>query len=296
MNRHNALVLKALVLFSFVALNANGQHIADVHGTGTYVVGENDDVTLKDAKIRCIALAHADAIKQVFGELVASDVITTNVGLEGKDSKSYFWENTTLMAKGEWLEDTQAPVVSVAYEENRLTFKAEVWGKAREIVQSQVELEWALKSGTPENKVPTTVFNHGDRLFLDFKAPADGYIVIYLIMENDEAARLLPYRNDTGGRYEVRGGKTYTFFDRTTNPDADQLRLTTQKELESYQVVLVYSPHPFIKCPDVSGDRNHPNSLSTHDFQKWQAKQKRQDSEMVIATQWVKVKGKKAVY
>ena len=66
---------------SFVMLTISpvclGQKVKSVTGKYVYVVSDNDNVTLKEAKRKCIELAKAEAIKRAFGEMVTSDVIDT---------------------------------------------------------------------------------------------------------------------------------------------------------------------------------------------------------------------------
>ena len=265
------------------------QRTANVCGKFTYIVGDNDNITLKEAKHKCIELAKADAIKTEFGELITSDVIDSNAETNGESTISYFWENTVAMAKGEWLGDTKEPVISVAYKEGKLVFTTEVWGKAREIIQSKVDLRWEILKDGKDKKEKTTYFKTGERFYVDFVSPSDGYVAIYLILGENETACLLPYRNDTSGRLPVKGGKEYAFFDKATDPSALYYKLSTKLPLEYNQIVLIYSPHSFTKCIDTKKDSRHPNSLSTREFQKWLLKCQRTDCDMVVNKRWVKI-------
>ena len=122
-----------LIILCFLLLTpvAKAQKTATVSGQYTYVITENDDVTLNGAKQKCIELAKAACIKAEFGEMVTSDVIDSNTETNGQESSSYFWENTVAMAKGEWLGDTKPTELDVAYKDGKLTFTAKVYGKIR---------------------------------------------------------------------------------------------------------------------------------------------------------------------
>jgi hypothetical protein len=99
----------------------------------------------------------------------------------------------------------------------------------------------------------------------------------------------LPYPKDTDGKFPVRGGVDYTLFDKTADPQALYYKMTTSKEKESMEIVVIYSPKPFMKCNDKSKDSRHPNQLKTRDFQKWLLKCQRMDEEMVVNKRWLVV-------
>ena len=68
---------------SLSATSADNDGVS-VHGTYTYELSENDNMTLREAKTKCIELAKASAIREQFGELVSSDVIDSNVEVNGE--------------------------------------------------------------------------------------------------------------------------------------------------------------------------------------------------------------------
>lgn len=255
----------------------------------TYVVTENDNITLRDAKRKCQELAKAAAIKEKFGELITSDVIDSNVETNGESTSSYFWENTVAMAKGEWLGDTEKPTLDVVYKDGQLEFTVKVRGLAREIIQSKADLKWDIMKAYNEQKTVAQSFDSGERIYVNFRSPANGYVAIYLIVGDDETSCLLPYPQDADGRFPVKAGREYQFFDKQVDASAFQYRLKTKRPQEDNQLVIIYSPNPFTKCNDITGDKLHPNSLSTHDFQKWLLKCQREDRDMVVNKKWIKI-------
>ena len=265
------------------------QRTALVSGTYVYEVSDNDNITLKDAKHKCIELAKAKAIKEEFGEMITSDAIDSNVETNGEATSSYFWENTVAMARGDWLRDTQDPEINVEYINGKLVFTAKVWGEAREVVQAKTELEYVIQKDNAGKKVATTQYNSGERIYMKFRAPADGYLAIYLIVGDDEANCLLPYPKDSDGKFPISGGKDYNLFDKELDQAATNYRLTTNRSLEDNQLVIIYSPNPFVKCNDVSRDPRHPNVINTHDFQKWLLRIQRQDRDMVVDKKYVRI-------
>ena len=178
-------LLLILILSIITPVMVMAQRTATVEGSYTYVVGENDNITLREAKLKCVELAKAEAIKAEFGELITSDVIDTNVETNGEATSSYFWENTVAMAKGDWLGDTKAPEITVTYDKGKLIFHANVKGKAREIIQAKADLKWSILKDGNDKKVETSSFNSGERIYMQFRSPSAGYVAVYLIVGDE---------------------------------------------------------------------------------------------------------------
>ena len=248
-----------------------------VHAVYTYSVGLDDNITLHDAKHRSIELAKSEAIKGAFGELVTIDVLETN---------GDFWENIIAKAKGIWLGDEKDPVVNVSYDNDRLYFKAEVWGWAREIVQAQTDIRWRVLTS---NYRESEDFKSGERFYVEFRSPADGDVAIYLITADDRTSCLLPYKNNASGHHRIRRNTDYRFFDKEKDASATPYELTAEGNIESNQLVVIYSPNGFTKCNDITGDKKHPNWLSSQDFQKWLLKCQREDKDMIVNKKWIKI-------
>lgn len=262
-------------------LSINAQRIETVSKEYTYVVRDNDNITLGEAKRKCVELAKAEAIKETFGEFIASDVIIRD---------SDYWENTVAMAKGTWLGDTEPPVLDIVYKDGLLVFTAKVKGEAMEITQATTDLKWEIKKEGINGKIPSSVFDSGERFYVDFRSPADGYVAIYLTEAgSDETYCLLPYPKDADGRFPIKGGRDYVFFDENTDPSAPRYKFTTKRPQEDNQLIIIYSPNRFTKCNDVSKGKLRPNSLSSSYFQKWLLKCLRMDSDMVVNKKWVNI-------
>ena len=286
------IVLPILIYMLLLPSGMKAQKTVTVTGTYTYIVTDNDDVTLNEAKRKCIELAKASAIRKQFGEIVTSDVIETNSESNGQTTDSKYWENTVAMARGEWLGDTKPPVLDIVYVGDKLMFTAEVHGQAREIIQAKTDLKWEIQKDGVTNRKTTTQFTSGERIYVNFRSPADGFVAVYLMVGDDETVCLLPYPKDTDGRYPIKGNRDYVFFDKDVDPAAYHYKLSTKRQQEANQIVIIYSPNSFMKCNDITGDAKHPNSLSTHDFQKWLLKCQRVDKDMVVDKKWINIKQK----
>ena len=112
MKNFQKIVFLSSLLLTLLSLPSNAQRTAKVSGKSTFIVTDNDNVTMKEAKIKAIEMARANAIKDEFGVLVASDFINSDKVVDDVLS-SYFINNTESSVKGEWLGDDKDPIVKV---------------------------------------------------------------------------------------------------------------------------------------------------------------------------------------
>lgn len=268
------------------------QREADVHGKSVLVVTDHDNITLAEAKRKCVEKAKVEALKEEFGEMVASDAVDINVESNGSVSNSS-WENTAASAKADWMGDTRAPIINVEYKDGNLIFSAEVWGRAREIVQAKTDIDWVILKDVNGKRSVVTDFESGERIYMRVRVPVNGYVAVYLTDGDGNNWCLLPYPKDSDGRFPVIGGRDCTLFDKEIDPMSPKYNLTTSHAQEKNQLVVIYSPHAFVKCNDISKDPRHPGSVSTADFQKWLLKSQRNDKDMVVDKKWVTIHNSK---
>lgn len=276
-----------LLLSAASAIFAN--NIKSVHGKFEYHLNDDKEITFKQAKINCIEAAQVEAIKAAFGEYV-TNIFISREREDGNTSQTEYTMETEVRAKGVWLGHEREPVVNVVWNNGEFIYSVEVWGKAREINQAITSLDWSTQTDRKELRTDVDEFISGERIYVNFTAPADGYVAIYLLQEDDDASCLLPYPNDTSGQFRVKGGITYTFFDKKDNPNAPNYKLTTTQPDEFNEIFLIYSPNSFLKCSDKASDEFTPNSLKKANFRNWLWKCQRDDTEMVVNRKSIKIK------
>lgn len=282
------IVAMAMAAMVFPAVQLRAERVATVSGKFSYVLSSNENITIKEAKLKSIDMAKAEAIKAEFGTLVASDFISTEQG-SNDQTQSFYVLDAASSVKGEWLEDLETPRVTMECIGDDLFFHAEVKGKAREIVRAKTHLDWTVSKGAGDSRVESDQFKSGERIYLTFRAPINGYVAAYLITGDEETSCLLPYRGDNRGRVSVIGGRQYTFFDKTADPTATHYKLSTSQPQEFNQLVVIFSPNPFTKCLDFGKDPKRPNVLSRKDFANWLLENQRLDTEMVVARKWLTI-------
>lgn len=276
------------ILWVISPLTLNAQKTAHVHGKYTYVLSEDDNVTIKEAKLKSIEMARSEALKSEFGTMVVYDVLNTE-RIENDVQDSFYLMDTSSSLKGEWLADDKLPEVTMECVNGEILFTAEVWGTAREIKRAETEIQWQIMKNEDGKKIESDRFDSGERFFVKFSSPANGFVAIYLITADDETACLLPYRKDNTGRYPVKGSKEYIFFDKSIDPLASYYKLGTDKLQEYNQIVVIFSPNPFTKCMDTGGDSRKPSVINRKDFDKWLLKSRRADNEMVVSRKWITI-------
>lgn len=286
MNTKFRLLLLAWIL---LPMSLMAQTEARVEGEYTVTVSEDDNITMFQAKQRAIELAKNEAIRYQFGTLI-DDLTTTEQSEEDGQSTSSVMGSTTARARGIWLADRKPAEVTVEARDGKIFFTAHVWGTAREIVQSSIRVNWVTQRRGANGMEATTRFQQKERFFIDFQTPVDGYLAIYMVEAFKEVYCLLPYDSRGNlGRFPVKASHPYTLFDKSIDPNAKYYTLSTQRNEESFQLVVIFSPNPFTKCVDKRNDPKHPNSLAYTDFQKWLLDIQRTDQDMVVDRRSVKV-------
>lgn len=286
-------IIVFVLLYTLCSLTTGwAQKPVKVHGTARLTISENDNITPKEARQECISRARIDAIRAEFGEVISFSSNILDFQVNGEEM-TRFVEETDLSAQAEWVEDTREPKVNMEVQENYIIYTAEVWGLAREITQPHIDFSWKILRGEKESKDEQLVFNNKQRIFIQFRSPVSGYMAVYLLdSTHKEASCLLPYKHNPRGQHYVQAGKDYLLFDRDSDPQAIPYNLVTKQPVEMNQVVLIFSPNPFTKCNEITGDRRHPNSLSIEDFENWLKRLRLRDRDMVIdRSKWVKIIG-----
>lgn len=272
-----------LILLLLVCTSAVAQDVKNVHGTAALTIADN--MTIPQAEQECLRQARNNAIKEAFGETVTSSTNMMDATVNGK-TVSNFIEETSLVAKGNWIRDTKKPQVTRSISDGgKVVINAEVWGKAREIVRAPIQLTWKILRSPmqQDGRVESTDFANHDRIYINFRSPVDGYVAVYLLnTANDNVDCLLPYKTDVKGQHRVKGGVEYTFFDKTKDAHAVGYNLTTNMPYEVDQVFVIFSPNAFTKCIDTNSGMTKPTTLTKNDFQKWLSSQTDFDKDMVV--------------
>ena len=258
----------------------------ELRGEFTYYADPGQ--TIKEAKAAAIENARIAALGKEFGTLITQDVLSQ----ESTDRDGYFMQLSTAEVKGEWVKDLTPPEAKVVdtSDENIIVIQARVHGIARPLKNEAAEFDvLTLRNGTTR-RYQSTDFVEGDKFYLYFKSPADGYVAAYLIDEQRQVLCLLPHENSTNGQQRVEHGKEYVFFSEQHDPEfnyQDGMQVYCSGEhQEINRIYVIFSTKPFVKPVDNAtkslgfDDLLLPRSLALGDFSRWMGKVYGRDKNM----------------
>ncbi len=274
----------AFILLLLLPSALFAQKLKTVEGSYLYRAPEN--VTVEQAKRTALERAQLDALATAFGTHISQQNSTLIQNGNGKSDVSFIGMSSSDV-KGEWIETIGEPKFNVSYEQNMLVVSCQVRGRAREITSAPIDLKVKILCNGTEDKFESDQFRNGDDLYLSFQSPVDGFLAVYLLDEDGNAFCLLPYRNQTDGIQHIKANNPYLFFSAKDAPLAerhivDEYTMTCERSQETNQICVLFSPNPFVKANDNERGELVPRELDREAFQKWMAKMRRNDSEMVF--------------
>ena len=284
-------ILSFILVFLSTGLYA--QRLHTVSGSFTYYLSQ--DISVDQAKRQAVEKAKIQLIADEFGTIVGSSSVTfvNNTSSSSEVSMISLGESEV---KGEWIETIGEPEISLSFENAMIVISVAIKGKVREIKGSKIELDVkVLKNGT-EPKYESADFRDGDDMFLYFRSPVDGYLTVYLYDGMGQVYCLLPYSQQNAGRVDIKAGRPYVFFDVESTCEeipqyiVDEYCLTCSQTMELNRIYAVFSPQVFTRALDDSASEALPRSLDFEAFQKWLAKCRRQDPEMIVSCRDISIK------
>lgn len=286
--------LFALILI-LVWAQSQAQEVRTITGTYRYYVPTNE--SMETARHTAIQRARITALAKEFGETLSQTqtLLTKEDNGQLSDELYVFGDN---VVKGEWLNDTQDPIVEQGFENNQLYIQATVCGTAQRLSNSSVGLEYQLFRNTTDNK-SVTIFTAGDQLYLSFQSPVNGFIAVYLIDETKTAYCLLPYRNQKIGSQFVEANKRYLFFD----AKGDQTNIVEEYVLNCddgitmafNDLYIIFSENDFSKSVDYETGKSKagldlPRSMPLDNFLSWLNRHRASDSKMQVLKETISIK------
>ena len=260
------------------------QKIKTVDGEYTYVVPEN--VNLDKAKYIALERLKIQLIEEEFGATVSqsnSTLVKNNNGKSDVDFVSIGGSEVN----GEWIETIGTPRYNIYYEKEMLVVSVKAKGRIREIISTAVDVKSLVLRNGIEDRFESDTFKSGDDLYISFQSPTNGYLVVYLVDTEQRAFCLLPYQNMKEGSFNVEANKRYVLFSTQTasselKPYVDEYTMTSTHDQEINQLYVIFSTSPFVKAIDDKLEKELPRELSNEDFQKWLAKYRIRDTNMVV--------------
>ncbi len=281
--KHNIILLTVISLI--VSSHCMAQKTVRSEGQGKFVVHENDHISLVQAKEECENAAKIDALRNAFGQQLKEENYILDTETDGVASSSMRFE---MMAQtmGDWVRATKPTQFTARFEGSNLVIEAEVYGEVREVTQAKPSFDWKVLAGGTTDSYENNKFRNKERIYISFRAPASGYVAVYAWHGDDQVSTFVPFGTDY---YKVDSGRRYTFFDRNGGSDLPAYIMQTDTKNEMNQIIIIYSPNKFTKCPDYGEGERTVRTTSYAEFKSWLENSMRADTKMTVARQWITI-------
>ena len=247
-----------ILIITFISLNcAYAQKIRNASGMAQFRLEE--DMSKDDLKDKLRHHAIVNAIEREYGTYVTQESF-----VDVDDGNTQFRIFGKTVIQGEWLKTTHEDFKEeIRKNKDGRRNRHELWmslkiaGQVRELSQPEIEFNY-FTTNCRKAVCKTGIFEDGDPLYLHFNTPIDGYLSIY-VLENEEAFRLLPYKNmpmKYKNAIPVKADQDYVFFspygdnnyfDDFSKHLVDEMIMLTEKEEEYVSLYLVFSTEEFTK-------------------------------------------------
>lgn len=272
-------IFAIFVFFSAVAFSQTTKTVTTEY---TYYAPESQ--SLDQAKAISLQRAKIQIIADEFGTIVSQTNFTT-ISNSGNQSTIDFQSIGMSDLRGEWIETIGEPTYKILYSDGLLCVNAKVTGTIRQINSDYTKLNTKLLRNSTDLKFESAEFRNKDDLFLYLSSPVNGFLLVYLIDNKDNAFCLLPYARQTEGIFEIEANKEYIFFSKkySTLQDktmVDEYIMTCDDNIEYNRIAIIFSENRFIKSADFGLSDKMPRTLPNKDFNSWLAKARNRDLKM----------------
>lgn len=271
-----------LVLFIFFSVVAFSQTTKKVTAEYTYYAPESQ--ALDQAKAISLQRAKIQIIADEFGTIVSQTNFTT---ISNSSDKSTIDFQSIGMSdlRGEWIETIGEPTYKIFYSDGLLCVNVKVKGSIRQINSAYAKLNTKLLRNSTDLKFESAEFHDQDDLFLYLSSPVNGFLLVYLIDNKNNAYCLLPYARQPEGVFEIEANKEYIFFSKkhSTLQDktvVDEYIMTCDDNIEYNRIAIIFSENRFIKSADFGLSDKIPRTLPHKDLNSWLAKARNRDLKM----------------
>lgn len=230
------------------------------------------------------------ALASKFGTLVSE---TTQMDMHSSKSGDNvdFWSSASTLVKGEWIETVGKPEFTPSLDGNDFVVSCKIKGKAREIEGARASLDIHILANSTAPEAETVSFKNGDKLFMQFTSPVDGWLTVYLEGADGKVFRMLPFYAQRNPAHRIEADRKYTFFV-STEGDAEQYQLTTDADIERNTLYIVFSPNEYVKPVDRSSEEELAlRELTTADFRRWVTNLRLTDPKLQLVVKPITISG-----
>lgn len=281
------IIFAILSLLLCASLPARENRNRPVQVSGQYLYHGSPALTIDEAKLKAVEQAKIQLIADRFGTVVGvSNTSVTSVRNDRTSTNFLSIGGTDV--RGEWLSTNGEPKIDAHFDQNQNMWfiSVQISGIIREITAVRPFVNARILRNSLDPMAESDIFYGGDYLFINFRSPVGGSLLIYLY-DTEGVSRLLPYKGSADGSFHVEGATDYTLFNVSQSPVniAGMYTLTCGAETEINRIYMIFSQKEIVHPNDnLNMGSNMPASLSFEDFQKWMTKARRYDEDMVIVT------------
>lgn len=277
------IILLNMSIFDVLSVSAQNKE-KECEGEFSYFSQRSD--SQQDCERIALDGARIDALRRTFGSVIEQNLISSQEVTNDKERMT-FNSISSVDVKGEWLKDIESP--SFKYDrdsDGTLIVTCKVKILARSISNRASEFQVFALRNAPNIGNRDSEFRSGERIYLYFSSPIDGYVQVYLIDTLGEAACLLPYPSSSSDGIKVKGGKEYILFDKVSEGNefgkTKEYILETDDDYEYNRLVVLFSPNPFSKASVKGIGVGKPLSTTDNEFTKWRLSLQRKDPDMGV--------------
>lgn len=261
---------------------------------GEYTFYGDGKTSPADCKRLALEGARIDALEKEFGTIVTQDVLQSD-RVDSRGEHSNFLSLSSTGVKGEWIADEGEPEFDVSLDaDGNMVVRCKVKGKAREISNESVDFEALVLRNSSAKTAASTDFYDGDNLYLYFSAPVDGYVSVFLSLQDGYVYQMLPYLNSGKSEVKVKKGYDYVFFDDTKAEgdfgQAESFGISCPDDIEFNKIYVVFSPsyfaHPIMKPQPDAGNLL---GMKEDEYSKWLVKTRRNDPRLNVKQMNLKI-------
>lgn len=254
--------------------------------TAEYIYHIPENVAPEAARETAVQRAMAQAIADEFGMYV-SQSSTTYIETSEEHTNTDFLSIGGSELKGEWIETIGEPKFEYFTDGNNISLRVQIKGIIREIDNAKIPFDVKILRNGTDDINESDVFKNGDDLYIAFRTPSSGYLVVYLIDGNKQSYCLLPYQNMENGYFNISANRRYVFFnpeyaDGLNKRAVDEIIVETNLAKEQNRILTIFSPNKFYKATDNLTQNDLPRNLTYAEFQKWLSAVKKKDPELSI--------------
>ena len=226
-----------------------------------------------------------------------------------KDGRDYFVYFGSTKVKGDWIEMLDEKYIeepqwieTKAGKELITWITCEIKGRVREASTPKAMIAYETLN-CPDIRCGTGEFLSGERVYLYFRTPVEGYLSVFL--EDEEAVFCcFPYLSMKGEQLsavKVNSDVRYILFsenqkDNLFSLTVDKPELYTNRETEVNNVYIIFSEIPYLK-PILENEKQFddqsgyviPRSLSKKDFNRWLAENRARNPGFLDVKKQVKI-------